>query len=317
MNRYIVRRLILAVPTLIGASIVIFTLMRIVPGDVASLIVSGDAAFADPVAVAKVRQQFGLDQPLIKQYGSWVWKLLHGDLGESYWHKKRINDFIGGRITISLQLAIMATLVGVLISVPSGILSAIFQDTWLDYIVRMLSLAFLSIPHFWLGIMIILILIQLFSWSPSVKWVDFMEDPVGNLKITVWPAFVVGSGLGAVLSRLMRSSMLEVLRQDYVRTARSKGLVERVVLLRHCLKNAALPYVTFAGLSFALLMGGLLTTERVFNIPGMGSFLVTGLLNRDYPMVQSLVVTFTFTLIVINLAVDMVYSYLDPRIRYS
>ncbi len=317
MNQYIIKRLLLAIPTIIGASVVIFVLMRVIPGDVASLIVSGDQAFVDPVAVEKVREQFGLNESLVKQYGTWIWDLARGDLGESFWHRKRINEFIGGRVVISLQLAIMSMFIGVMISIPAGILSAVYQDSWIDYVVRVVTLASLSVPNFWLGIMIILTLIWLFSWSPPVRWTDFFEDPWANLQQTVWPALVVGSGLGATLARVMRSSMLEVLRQEYVRTARSKGLTERVVLLRHCLKNAALPYITFAGMSLALLTGGLLVTERVFNLPGVGSFLVSGMLYRDYPMVQSLVVVFATILILTNLVVDILYAYLDPRIRYG
>jgi peptide/nickel transport system permease protein len=291
--------------------------MRVVPGDVAVLIVAGEQGYADLEAVERVRHEYGLDRPLLTQYASWVWRLLHLDLDKSYWHRKPVKEFLAKRLQITLQLAIMSTLFAVVMSFPAGVVSAVYQDTWIDYLIRVFSLAALSIPNFWLGIMIILVQVQFLAWSPPVTWTSFLDNPVENLLHTVWPALVVGFSLAGVMTRLMRSSVLEVLRQDYIRTARGKGLSEYVVILRHCVRNALLPYTTFVGLSFALLMGGLLVTERVFNVPGVGAFLVDGLLNRDYPLVQSIIVFFTVVLVLMNLAVDVLYGYLDPRVRYE
>ncbi|MGH7423989.1 MAG: ABC transporter permease, partial [Candidatus Methylomirabilales bacterium] len=263
------------------------------------------------------RAQLGLDQPLWKQFIDWIWGIVRLDFGTSMWTGRPITYEIAIRLQLSLQLAIMATAVAILISIPLGILAAFKQDTWVDYAVRVFSIAGLAMPSFWLGILIILGLLIFFRWLPPMFFTPFWVDPWANLSQLIWPALAVGYRYSAVATRMTRSAVLEVLREDYIRTARAKGLWEKLILTRHALKNAMLPVVTVIGLEFAFLIGGLVVTEQVFNLNGIGMLFVEAITRRDYTMTQALVLLVSFAFIVVNFVMDLLYAWLDPRIRYE
>lgn len=317
MQQYLARRLILVVPTLLGVAVLTFLIMRIMPGDVALLIVAGEGGVADPSQVEKVRHELGLDKPLVVQFVNWFWGILRFDFGQSIWTTRPVLHEIGVRLPLSLQIAIMATIVATLVAIPLGTLAALRQDSWVDYVMRVLSIAGLAIPSFWLGILIILALVIWFHWSPPMVFTSFFDNPLENLKQTIWPALAVGYRYSAVAARMMRSSLLEVLREDYIRTAWAKGLRERVVVMRHAMRNALLPVVTVIGFEFAFLIGGLVVTETVFNLNGVGRLVVEAVFHRDFNIVQTLVLLIAFSFVVINLIVDILYGFLDPRIRYQ
>jgi peptide/nickel transport system permease protein len=306
-------------PTLFGVAVLVFFLLRIVPGDIVELKYAGSGgAYAPKEAIARERAQLGLDKPLLQQFASWIWAILtHLDFGTSMWTGRPITYEIGIRLELSVELALMATFVAVLISVPLGTLAAVKQDTWIDYFVRIFSIAGLAIPSFWLGIVIILMFIIYFHWLPPLQFTSFWIDPKANLMQLIWPALAVGYRYSAVATRMTRSAVLEVLREDYIRTARAKGLWERAVLIRHALKNALLPIVTVIGLEFAFLISGLVVTEQVFNLNGIGKLFVEAISQRDYTMIQSLVLLTSCVFIFVNFLVDMINAFLDPRIRYQ
>jgi peptide/nickel transport system permease protein len=262
------------------------------------------------------RARLGLDQPLHVQFFKWFGGLLKGDFGVSIWTGRPVLYEIGIRLELSLQVAIMATILAVLIAVPLGTLSAIFKDTWIDHVVRVFSIAGLAVPSFWLGMIIILLLLTYFSWIPPLTFTPFFEDPLKNLSQLIWPALAVGYRYSAVAMRMMRSSVLEVLQEDYVRTARAKGVYERLVVARHAMRNALLPVVTVVGLEFAFLIGGLVVTEQVFNLNGIGKLFVQAVSRGDYTMIQGLVLLVAVFFVMINFAIDLLYATLDPRIRY-
>jgi peptide/nickel transport system permease protein len=268
-------------------------------------------------ALQRIRSELGLDQPLIVQYGDWVWKALRFDFGNSYWTRQPVIEELGRRYPMTASLAFLSLLLGTLIAIPIGVLSAIRQDTLIDYGARIFSIAGLSIPSFWLAILIILGLVHYFRWLPPLDYAPFWVDPWLNFKQLVFPALVTGYRLSAIGARMTRSSVLEVLREDYVRTARAKGAQEQVVVLKHALKNALLPVITIIGIELLVLFGGLIVVETVFTIPGIGRFLVDAITHRDYPSIQALVFVFAAFVLVINLLVDIVYAILDPRIRYA
>jgi peptide/nickel transport system permease protein len=313
---YIVKRLLLMVPTLFGVATLVFLLLRVVPGDIVELKYAGTGAFAPKEAIARERAQLGLDQPIWKQFGAWIWGVARLDFGNSMWTGQPITREISIRLELSIELAILATLIAVLISVPLGTLAALKQDTWIDYFVRVFSIAGLAVPSFWLGIIIILAFVIYFRWLPPLTFTSFWVDPWANLAQLIWPALAVGYRYSAVATRMTRSAVLEVLREDYIRTARAKGLWERAVVTRHALRNALLPVITVIGLEFAFLVGGLVVTEQVFNLNGIGKLFVEAISQRDYTMVQSLVLLTSFVFIFINFLVDMINAVIDPRIRY-
>ncbi|MGF1650898.1 MAG: ABC transporter permease [Hyphomicrobiaceae bacterium] len=323
MWQYILKRLLLMIPTVIGAAFFVFFLLRLMPGDVCELRLGGEGAYYDPTQVAICRQQLGLDDPLIVQFGAFLWGLLTFDLGNSMWTGRDIAGEIGSRFELSLQIAIMATIVSVLIAIPLGTLSAVYQNTWIDYVVRTFAIAGIAIPSFWLGMMIILGLLIFTQywfgspWMPPIEYRPIYVDPWHNLSMLIWPAVATGYRYSAVATRMMRSALLEVLREDYVRTARSKGLIESVVVNRHALKNAMLPVVTVIGIEFAFLMGGLVVTEQVFNLNGLGRLLVDSVRLNDYAMTQAIVMLIVLIFVLTNLVIDILYAWLDPRIRYS
>jgi peptide/nickel transport system permease protein len=294
-----------------------------IPGDVCELRLAGSGLYADPEEIELCRTNLGLNDPIFVQFVDFVWGFFILDLGESMWTGKPITFEIGLRFQLSLQVAFMATFVAVLISIPLGTISAIKQDTWIDYVVRTFSIAGIAIPSFWLGIMIILgllILTQKFlgePWMPPIEYVSPLEDPLGNMAQLIWPAVATGYRYSAVATRMTRSALLEVLREDYIRTARAKGLLEKIIINRHALKNSLLPVVTVIGIEFAFLMGGLVVTEQVFNLNGLGKLFVESVLNNDYSMTQALVMIVVAVFVFTNFVVDLFYAWLDPRIRYG
>lgn len=304
------------VPTLLGVAILIFILMRVVPGDIVELKYAGVGAYVSQETLDKERALLGLDKPLWKQFLDWIWGIVRLDFGTSMWTGRPITQEIAIRLQLSVQLALMATAVAVLLAIPLGTLAALKQDTWVDYAVRVFSIAGLAMPSFWLGILIILGLLIFFRWLPPMFYTPIWVNPVENLSQLIWPALAVGYRYSAVATRMTRSAVLEVLREDYVRTARAKGLWEKLVITRHAMKNAMLPVLTVIGLEFAFLIGGLVVTEQVFNLNGIGMLFVEAIARRDYTMTQSLILLTAFVFIFVNFIVDILYAWLDPRIRY-
>jgi len=311
------------IPTLIGAAVLIFFLLRLIPGDVCELRMAGTGMYADPEAIKICQHDLGLDKAVYAQFIDFVWGFMQFDLGVSMWTGKSISEEVGLRFELSLQVAIMATLTATFIAIPLGTISAIKQDTWVDYIVRSFSIAGIAMPSFWLGIMIILGLLIITNkitgtpWMPPIEYTPFWVDPLANLSQLIWPAVATGYRYSAVATRMTRSTLLEVLREDYVRTARAKGLYEKLIINRHALKNSLLPVTTVIGIEFAFLMGGLVVTEQVFNLNGLGKLLVESVLNADYTMVQALVMLVAVVFILTNFFIDILYAWLDPRIHYS
>jgi peptide/nickel transport system permease protein len=315
MRQYILKRLLLMIPTLLGVALLVFFVLRVLPGDIVELKYAGTGTYAPKEALDRERAQLGLDKPIWRQFAVWMWGMGRLDFGTSMWTGRPISHEIAIRLELSIELALMATFVAVLISVPLGTLAAFKQDSWVDYVVRVFSIAGLAIPSFWLGMIIILVFIIYFRWLPPLTFTSFWVDPKANLSQLIWPALAVGYRYSAVATRMTRSTVLEVLREDYIRTARAKGLWERAVVIRHALTNALLPVITVIGLEFAFLVGGLVVTEQVFNLNGIGKLLVEAISQRDYTMVQSLVLLTSFVFIFVNFVVDLVNAFLDPRIR--
>lgn len=318
MQAYLVRRLLLVVPTLFGVALIIFTIMRVIPGDVATFIATrGGQGIATEQEVADLRVKLGLADPLPLQFGKFVGGLLKLDVGESLWSGRPVIQEVAARVPLTVELAVLSTLVSLTIAIPVGVLSAIRQDTWVDYIFRLTSIAGLAMPNFLIGVLIILFLSLYFHWIPPLGYTDLFADPAKNLQQMIWPALALGYRLSAVVSRMTRSTMLEVLREEYIRTAWAKGLPERVVVYRHALQNALLPVITIAGMQLAFLMGGTVIMESIFTLPGVGRLLVDSVIHRDYPVVQTIVVMLAGVISLMNLVVDMLYAWLNPRIRYS
>jgi peptide/nickel transport system permease protein len=314
MGAYLIRRLLLMVVTLFGMSILIFVMLRLVPGNITDIIFDS-AGFVNPAAKKKIERQLGLDQPIVTQYVSWISGLVRGDLGYAYVSEKPAIEEILPRIPVTAKLAALALIFSVLFGVPLGVMSAVRQNTALDYALRVVSLSGLSLPSFWLGLLILMAFVHWFGWIPIYKsdTGSFWHD----LALLSIPAAAVGFRSSALVMRLTRSSMLEVMRQDYIRTARAKGASDPAVNYDHALRNAVLPVVTIIGIEAAFLIGGLIVTETVFNIPGVARFLVEAIRWRDYPIVQNLVMFIAVVVVVTNFIVDMLYVVLDPRIKYE
>ena len=305
------------IPTLFGVALVIFLLMRVIPGDIVELRLAGEGAIIDQESIEQERERLGLNRPLHVQFGSWIWGAIQFDFGESMWTGRPLSLELEQRFALSLQIAIMATLVAVIFAIPLGTIAALRQDTWIDYTVRVFSIAGLATPSFWLGIMMILGFLIFFKWMSPIKYTPLWVDPVANLSQLIWPALATGYRYSAIATRMTRSTVLEVLREDYIRTARAKGLLEQVVLIRHALKNAMLPVITVIGLEFAFLLGGLVVTEQVFNLNGLGKYFVESVAFFDYTGVQALVMIVAGAVVFTNFIVDIIYAWLDPRIRYQ
>jgi peptide/nickel transport system permease protein len=310
-------------PTLFGAAVVVFLLLRLIPGDVCMLKFGGEGGYADPEQIAQCQDQLGISDPKIEQFYDYIVGFVTFDLGTSMWTQQDVTHEIAIRFPLSLQIAIMATFVSVIIAVPLGVISAAKQNTLVDYVVRTISIAGIAMPSFWLGIVIILGLLigtQAWSgvpWMPPIFYKPIWVDPMHNLSQLIWPALATGYRYSSVATRMTRSAMLDVLKEDYVRTARAKGLIEKVIINRHALKNAMLPVVTVIGIEFAFLMGGLVVTEQVFNLNGVGKLFVESVTQADYTLTQSLVMLVVFIFVMVNFIVDLMYAWLDPRIRYS
>jgi peptide/nickel transport system permease protein len=316
MRTYLAQRLAIAVVTLFGMSVVIFVLLRLAPGDIVDILFS-TAGYVNPDERQGIMRELGLDQPLVVQYAEWIRQILSGDLGKSYRYDLPAWEIIRPLLPVTLELALLAIVVAVALGVPAGVVSAVRQDTGLDYVLRVISLAGLSMPSFWLGMVIILGLVSWLRWIPPMTYVPPSQDLALNAVQFALPALAVGYRSSALLMRITRSAVLEVLREDYIRTARAKGQRAGAVVWRHAFKNAMLPVVTVIGIEFAFLIGGLVVTETVFNLPGVARFLVDAILWRDYPLVQNLVMCIAIVVILSNLAVDLLYGVLDPRVRYG
>jgi len=316
MWKYLLKRFLLMFPTLFGVAVVTFFLIRVIPGDVVELRLAGDRGSVSDDVLRQERARFGLDQPILKQFVVWTTGVARLDFGTSMWTGSPIWEEIKLRFALSLQVAVMATVIAVLLALPLGVLAALKQDTWVDYAVRIFSIAGLAVPSFWLGIVFILAFLIIFRWLPPMVYTPFWVNPWQNMLQLIWPALAVGYRYSAVATRMTRSAMLEVLREDYVRTARAKGLVQRLILVRHALKNAMLPVVTVVALEFAFLIGGLVVTEQVFNLNGIGLLLVQAVSHRDCTLIQALVMLVAGIFIVVNFLMDAMYAWLDPRIRY-
>jgi peptide/nickel transport system permease protein len=314
---YIIRRLLLVIPTLIGVAVAVFFLIRVMPGDVVVVKLRADGANVSDEMIEAERRRLGLDKPLYAQFADYMVGLAHFDLGKSLWTGESVNKEIALRVPVSFQIAVMASIIAVLIAIPLGTISALYRDTWIDHVVRVIAVSGLAIPSFWLGMLIIMTLLLLFNWLPKIGYVPFWQDPVANLAVTIWPALSVGYRYAAVATRMMRSSLLEVMREDYIRTARAKGVWTRLIMRRHALRNAMLPVVTVIGLEFAFLIGGLVVTEQVFNINGIGKLFVDATTRGDFNLIQGLVLFIATMFIFVNLVVDLLYAWLDPRIRLS
>lgn len=317
MLRYTIRRFFLMIPTLLGVAVLVFLLLRAMPGDIVEMRMLMDGGQVSPEALALERARLGLDQPLLYQFYHWITGIMVGDFGTSMWTGRPVIEEIGSRLGLSMQVAIMATILAVMISIPLGTISALYNNTWVDHLIRTFAIAGLAIPSFWLGMLIILGLLLTFNWIPPLTYTPIWEDPIKNLSQLIWPALAVGYRYSAVATRMTRSTLLEVLQEDYIRTARAKGVYERLVLSRHAIRNAMLPVVTVIGLEFAFLIGGLVVTEQVFNLNGIGKLFVETVTRADYTMVQALVMLVAAFFIAVNFVVDLLYAVLDPRIRYS
>jgi peptide/nickel transport system permease protein len=319
MRKYVVRRLMLYIPTLLLASLMIFAAMRVLPGDVALVILGG--AESSPSALAQLdslRHELGLDDPFYVQYGHWAWSMVNGQFGgSSIIDREALSSIIARRLPVTLQLASYTLILSFLVSIPLGIFAAIRQNTRSDYTVRIVAVLGHALPNFWVALMIVLFLLLAFRWTPPIFYYNSWQDPWLHFQKMVWPTLVLAWGYSAYLIRITRSTMLEVLRQDYMRTAKSKGLMERVVVMRHGLPNALIPVITLGGLQVATLIGGTIIIETVFSLPGIGQGLVGAAGDRDFPVVQSLTMLLVTMMLTLNLVVDLLYAKVDPRISYA
>jgi len=316
VRAYIIRRLLLIIPTIFLASLIVFFIIRLIPGDVIDLMLAEVVGAAD-LTRADIESALGMDVPVHIQYMRWIGSIiLHGDLGTSLWKATPVTEELLARIPVTLELGFLALVTALVISFPIGVYSAIRQDTGGDYIGRSLAILCISVPGFWIGTMIMIFPALWWGWSPPIMLIPFTEDPLGNLQMFIIPAVVMGMLLSGVNMRMMRTMMLEVLRQDYIRTAWSKGLMERVVVMRHALKNALIPVITIIGLQVPILVGGAVVMEQIFCLPGIGRLMLQAIVQRDYPVVSGVMLFFASGILLINLVVDLTYGFLDPRIRY-
>lgn len=317
MKAYIMRRLLLVIPTAIFVSIIVFLVIRLIPGNIIDLMVQEAELFTETDRTI-IEHDLGLDVPIYTQYVRWVGKVvLHGDFGTSLWTEEKITEELLHRFPVTIELTILALLISLSISIPIGIYSAIRQDTAGDYIARSFAISLIAIPSFWVATLIIVFSSLLYGWSPPLDYVRFTENPIANLKIMILPALVLGMLLAGSVMRMMRTTMLEILREDYIRTAWAKGLEEKVIVSRHALKNALIPVVTIIGLQIAVLMGGSVIIEQIFSLPGLGRLLIESVSSRDYPMVSGIIMFIGILMLLINLVVDISYAFLNPKIRYS
>ena len=323
MYRYVIKRVLLVIPTLLGAAALVFVLMRLIPGDVCVVRLGSSGGTFDPKAIALCHAELGMDRPIIVQFVAFLWATLRLDFGTSMWSGAPVTTEIWTRLPISLEIAVLATVIAVAIAIPLGTLSAIKQNSWIDHVVRVFAVAGIATPSFWLGIVSLLIVLNVTGavfgrpWMPPIEYVPIWQDPIRNLSMALLPAVTVGYRYAAVSMRMTRSAMLEVMQEDYIRTARAKGLLHKLIINRHAMKNALLPVVTLIGIEFAFLIGGLVVTEQVFNLNGVGRLFVQAVQNQDYTLSQALVMLTVTIFVLCNLVVDLLYAWLDPRIRLS
>jgi len=317
MLQYVVKRVLLTIPTLLGVAVLVFFMLRIVPGDVVEVKLRGDGGSVSQQTIEAERARLGLDKPMMTQFGEWMVGVVTLNFGKSMWTERPVMEEIRLRLELSLQVAIMASLIAVFIAIPLGTTAALFRDTWIDYTVRIVTIGGLSIPSFWFGMLIMLSLLAFFNWLPPITFTPIYVDPVANLTQLIWPAMAVGYRYCAVVARMIRSSLLEVMSEDYIRTARAKGVYEKLVVSRHALRNALLPAITVIGLEFTFLIGGLVVTEQVFNLNGIGQLFVQSVSRNDFTLIQGMVMLIAAFYVFINLAVDLLYAVFDPRIRYT
>ena len=320
MQAYLVKRGLLFIPTLFIVVTLVFLILRIVPGDPAIMLLSGSSMGDDTFsqeALDKTREKLGTDRPLIVQYGTWVGGMFKLDFGNSYRYENPVWEDIRRAFPVTLELTILSLFMGTVIAVPMGVYSALKQDTIADYVGRVISIGGIAVPNFWVAVLMVFILASYFNWLPPLAYETFQDDPLVNMQQMVFPVLALGFSQIALMARLTRSAVLEVLREDYIRTARAKGLAEMVVIARHALRNALLPVVTVAGYQFSTVLGGTVLIENVFDVPGMGRLLWEAINWRDFPLIQAIVVVITVIVLVINLTVDVLYAWLNPRIRYA
>ncbi len=318
MKAYIIRRLLLVIPTLFLLSILVFLSVRFIPGDVIDAMLSEMQWVGGDIDRETLERRLGLDVPSWVQYGRWIGEILrHGSLGQSLWRHWTVEEEILSRLPVTIELGLLAIVIGLVIALPVGIYSAIRQDTLADYAGRSLAIIGLATPNFWLAIMVMIYPTIWWGWTPPLEYIPFSEDPLGNLWGFFIPSLILGTASAAATMRMMRTMMLEVLRQDYIRTAWSKGLRERVVIIRHTLKNALIPVVTLIGLQLPILVGGAVIMENIFALPGLGRLMLDALQSRDYPVVQGTNLFFATGVVLLNLLIDLIYPYLDPRVRYE
>ena len=317
MVRYSINRILLMIPTLVGVAVLVFFLLRIVPGDIVEIKLRGDGGTVTQETIELERKRLGLDRPLINQFGTWMVDMAKLDFGNSMWTERPVVTEIAGRLELSLQVAIMATIIAVLLAIPMGTAAALFRGSWIDYTVRLVTIGGLSIPSFWFGMIIMLSLLSLFNWLPPITFTPIYVDPVANLTQLIWPALAVGYRYCAVVARMIRSSLLEVMNEVYIRTARAKGVYEKLVVSRHALRNALLPAITVIGLEFTFLIGGLVVTEQVFNLNGIGQLFVQSVSRNDFTLIQGMVMLIAAFYVFVNLLIDLLYAVFDPRIRYN
>jgi peptide/nickel transport system permease protein len=319
MRKYLTQRLLIAIPTLLGVTLLIFIAMRVLPGDpLAAISGEGGGSYVlNQEQLQAARKSLGLDRPYVVQYLDWLKDILRGDLGKSFWRGEPIRELIFRRGPITGQIAVMAVLLSWLIGLPVGLIGAVWRNSWTDYAFRFVVVLFMAIPSFWVGLMIVLSLVLAFTWRPPLTIVYLWDDPIRNLQMTAGPALALGIALAAMMARITRSSVLEVLGEDYVRTARAKGLGDRIVVWRHALVNAMLPILTVSGTALGALLGGSVAVERAFGVPGLGLALVFAIAERDWMLIQNLVLLYGFIFVLINLVVDLSYGWFDPRIRYQ
>ncbi|MBI4200967.1 MAG: ABC transporter permease [Chloroflexi bacterium] len=317
MQAFLMRRVLMMIPTILGATLMVFLLMRVVPGDIVYARLAGEqgAASVDPASVAKLRTELGLDRPLLVQYLEWIAGIPLGDLGDSMWNRLPVGEEIWSRFPITVEIAFMAVAMGFVFGVPLGIISALKRGTWMDFASRVFAISFLAFPTFWLGLIILVITVRNFNWMPPLGYHAIWQEPLTNLKQLIFPSLVLASHQMAIVARMSRSTMLEVLGEDYIRTARAKGLAESMVVWRHVMKNSMIPVITIVSVAFGSLLAGAVVMEVVFSVPGVGSYLIQSITVRDYTATQAIVFLLALFFVVINLFVDISYGWLDPRIR--
>jgi len=318
MRAYLIRRLLALIPTVLFATLIVFVVIRVIPGHIIDLMISQHDISDQEVTRKSLEKALGLDVPIYVQYFLWMKNLfLHGDLGKSLWKETRVIEEVMARLPVTFELSLIAIIFALILAIPIGVYSAIRQDTVGDYTGRTISILGIAVPNFWLGTMAVIYPAIWWGWSPQIDLIPFGENPVGNLKLFILPGLVLGFSLSGVTMRMTRAMMLEVLRQDYIRTAWAKGLKERVVILRHALKNALIPVVTLFGLYIPVLIGGTVIVEQIFVLPGMGLLMFDAINQRDYPIITGLMLIIGLVVLVVNLLVDLSYGFLDPKIRYK